>query len=42
MDISDDVITFISRNVFSKRPGEAISADITKLVTFFIKTIFTD
>ena len=42
MDISYDVITFISRNVFSKRPGEAISADITKLVTFFIKKIFTD
>ena len=37
MDINHDVITFILR-----RPGEAIFADIVKIVTFFIKTIFKD
>ena len=30
MDISYDGITFISRNVFSKRPGEAISSLLTQ------------
>ena len=41
MDISYDVIIFLSKNLFSRRPGVAISADIIMLVTVFIKTIFT-
>ena len=42
MDIDYDVITFFSKYLFLRRPGVAIFADITKIVTFFIKTIFID
>ena len=41
MNISYDAIIFISKNLFSRKPGVAISAYITKLVTVFIKTILT-
>ena len=42
MDIDYDVITIFSKYLFLRRPGVAIFADITKIVTFFIKTIFID
>ena len=35
-----DVITFISKNLYFKRAWLAIFADIIKIVTMFIKTIF--
>ena len=35
-----DVITFISKNLYVKRAWLAIFADIIKIVTMFIKTIF--
>ena len=40
MDRIYDVATFISKNVVLRRPGVAIFADIIKIVTMFIKTIF--
>ena len=35
-----DVTTFISKNFILRRPGVAAFADIIKIVTMFIKTIF--
>ena len=41
MDRSYDVITFISNIFILRRPRVAIFTDIIKIVTKFIKTIFT-
>ena len=35
-----DVTTFFSKNFILRRPGVAVFADIIKIVTMFIKTIF--
>ena len=40
MDSNYDVTTFLSKNFILRRPGVAIFADIIKVVTMFIKTIF--
>ena len=40
MDSNYDVTTFLSKNFILRRPGVAIFADIIKIVTMFIKTIF--
>ena len=37
-----DVITFISKYLFLRRPRVAIFADIIKIVTMFVKTICKD
>ena len=37
-----DVITFISKYLFLRRPRVAIFADIIKIVTMFVKTIRKD
>ena len=37
-----DVITFISKYLFLRRPRVAIFADIIKIVTMFVKTIHKD
>ena len=37
-----DVITFFSKNLYFKRAWVALFADITKIVTMFIKTILKD
>ena len=37
-----DVITFFQNILILRRPGVAIFADIIKIVTTFIKTIFKD
>ena len=42
MDINCDVITYVSKNLNLRRPGVAIFAEIIKIVTMFIKTIFKD
>ena len=43
IDINYDLIIFFFQNIFIlRRPGEAIFADITKIVTSFIKKIFID
>ena len=42
MDRNYDVITFISKYLFLRRPGVAIFAKIIKIVTVFIKTIIKD
>ena len=42
MDRNYDVITYISKNLFLRRSGVAIFADIIKIVTMFIKKIFKD
>ena len=42
MDINYDVITFISKYLYFKKAWVAIFADIIKILTFFVKTIFKD
>ena len=42
MDKDYDVITFISKYVYFKKPGVANFAGIIKIVTMFIKKIFKD
>ena len=42
MDRNYEVITFISKYPFLRRPGVAIFGGIIKIVTMFIKTIFED
>ena len=42
MDINHDVITFISKYLYLRRPGVAIFADVSKIIATFIKTIFKD
>ena len=40
MDKNYDVISFISKTFILRRPGVATFADIIKIITMFIKTIF--
>ena len=40
--INYDVVAYISKNLILRRPGIAIFADIIKIVTMFLKTIFKD
>ena len=42
MDRNYDVITNISKYLYFKRPGVAIFADIIKILTMLIKTMFRD
>ena len=42
MDRNYEVITFISKYPFLRRPGVAIFGGIIKIVTMFIKTIIED
>ena len=42
MDRNYDVIIFISKHFYFKRPRVALIADIVKLFTMFIETIFKD
>ena len=42
MDINYDVITFLSKYLYFKKAWGSHFADITKVETFFIKTIFVD
>ena len=42
MDRNYDVLTFISKYLFLRRPRVANSADIIKIATMFIKTTFKD
>ena len=42
MDRNYDVITFISKCLYSRRPREANFAGIIKIATMFIKTIFKE
>ena len=42
MDRNYDIITFISKYFFLRKPGVAIFADSIKIVTMFIKTIIKD
>ena len=42
MDINYDAIAFISKHLYFKKTGVAFFADIIKIVTMFIKTIFKD
>ena len=40
MDRNYDAITFISKHLYFKKTGVVFFADIIKIVTMFIKTIF--
>ena len=40
MDRNYDVITFFQKTFLLRKPGVAIFADIIKIVTMFLKTIF--
>ena len=42
MDRNYDVITFFTKNLYFKKAGVTIFADIIKIVTMFIKTILKD
>ena len=42
MDRNYDAITFFSNNLYLRRPGVAIFADIIKILTTLIKTILKD
>ena len=42
MEKDYDVITFFQNTFISTRPSVAIFANISKIVTIFIKTIFKD
>ena len=42
MDRNDDVITFFQNAIVLRRLGVAIFADISKVITMFIKKIFKD
>ena len=42
MDRNYDAINFFQENFILRRPGVAIFADITKILTMFIKTILKD
>ena len=42
MDRNYDVITFFSKNLYFKKAGVAIFADIIKVLTTFFKTILKD
>ena len=42
MDRNYDLIIFISKYCYFKKAGVAIFANIIKIVTIFIKTIFKD
>ena len=42
MDRNDDVLNFFQKTFILKRPGVAIFADIIKILTMFIITIYKD